>query len=448
MQKLLAQKFETELVPSPRPLPPHMMVTPQGEEKRRNSLDGNYELSYGLGRGATGSVTLATDRRTGEQVAVKIINKASLRDEQEIRIRREYAIMKHVNHKNLVRLINVIENPKEICIVMEYASSGDLYTHIISSPNMRLSEKEARKIFYQAARGLYHLHRCGFVHRDIKPENILLDRDRVLIGDFGYGTTWEENKRNETACGSLYYASPEIVQQGGTYIGPEVDVWSLGCVLFVMTAGRLPFHGEDANETRELIIKGIYSTPFHFSPQLKHLISGMLALDPKERLRMEDVVKHQWVTGGKQSTPILKRRRRSLSEFSIETLRKIRFWASNEKNNDPTMDEDKEKQEKQDKQEKQEKLSEPPFDEADDNQPGKQKGKIQTLGVISEDGEYEIHEEKPSPKQKKTKKTSLKKTRRHSGSLSLTLAPIFEEEKEKEKGSEKKKGRSKKKSEK
>jgi len=198
---------------------------------------------------------------------------------------------------------------------MEYAACGDLYTHIISSPNGKLPEKEAKEIFVQVAEGIHHLHRCGFIHRDIKPENILLGKkNHVYVADLGYGTVWEKNKITNTPCGSLYYASPEIVRHDGVYVGPEVDVWSLGCVLYVMTTGRLPFHGSSSDSTRRLIIKGEYTVPYHISPELKQLLVGMINIDASKRLTMDDVMAHPWLASVIATTPTKRSmtRRRSL----------------------------------------------------------------------------------------------------------------------------------------
>jgi len=323
-----------EAMQSPRPLPePLQIVEPNFQEFRRESLNGNYETGFELGRGASGRVIIAQERGTGRYVAIKLIKKSGLQPEQLVRIRREYAIMKHIEHKNWVKLVEVIENPEEICIVMEYASCGDLYTHIISSPNMRLSEKDARGVFYQMAEGVLHLHRCGFIHRDIKPENILLGKkNHVLIADLGYGTIWEKDKLTNTPCGSLYYASPEIVKHDGVYIGPEVDVWSLGAVLYVMTCGRLPFQGKTADTTRKLIIKGEYALPYHLSTELKNLINGMLEIDPCKRLNMEQVIVHEWTTGGKKKPP--KRgsmRRRSFGSSFASFAHNFRVWSPSTK---------------------------------------------------------------------------------------------------------------------
>ncbi|KAL6069519.1 CAMK/RAD53 protein kinase Cds1 [Balamuthia mandrillaris] len=324
-----------EITPSPRPLPATLKVKPMLVAERRPSVNGNYTMLHLLGKGATGEVKLAQDRRDGKYYAVKVVDKRGLTKEQQIRISREYSIMKHVQHPNLVRLVEVIENPVETCIVMDYASGGDLYTHIVSSERGRLTEDEARRIFVQIGEALLYMHNSGFVHRDVKPENILLGLDgKALLGDMGYGTMWNNKTLTDTACGSLFYASPEIVSVGGTYKGPEVDVWSLGCVLYVMTTGTLPFHEATPDETRRAIIRYDFKRPYHLSPELCQLLTGMLDKDPKQRITMKEALQHVWVKGRKKELSRgakAKSKRRSLSDLSRSIPKKIMFWANNNK---------------------------------------------------------------------------------------------------------------------
>jgi len=241
--------------------------------------------------------------------------------------------------------------------VMEYAACGDLYSHIVSAPNGKLSEKEAREIFLQASEGIQYLHRSGYIHRDIKPENILLGKgNHVYIADLGFGTVWEKNKITNTPCGSLYYASPEIVRHDGVYVGPEVDVWSLGCVLYVMAAGRLPFHGNSADSTRKLIIRGEFDVPYHFSADLKQLLYGMLDTDPAERIDMDKVTRQSWVVVTKPGPKRALTRRRSIGSSFASFMGALSFGSkskddmaesantTDEKESETGKDKDKEKE--------------------------------------------------------------------------------------------------------
>jgi len=349
--------------------------------------------------------------------------------------------MKHMEHKHWIKLLDVVENPDQICLVMEYASCGDLYTHIVSSPGGRLPEKDAREIFYQAAEGVQYLHRCGFIHRDIKPENILLGKkNHVYIADLGYGTVWEHNKITNTPCGSLYYASPEIVKHDGVYIGPEVDVWSLGCVLYVMVTGRLPFHGSDPDTTRKLIIQGDFAIPYHISPELRGLINAMLETDGMERYSMEKVMAHPWVTAGKSKGSPKRNltRRRSFGASFATFMGGLSFSSSKSKEvlSEVPEDDQKEAQEKgKDKKEAKEKRK------ADQERKklqarGRRRSnstasatipnsafaipKIKGISTGDDENEKEKDTKKAKPDAKPPKK-------RHSGIFSMKLAAISEE---------------------
>lgn len=285
-----------EVVISPRPLSAEIMkeATPRKEKKKRASLNGEYIVGKELGKGSSGTVSMAINKNSGEIVAVKTVPKQILSVEAEVRLRREYALMKVLRHPNLIKLLDVLENPQEIIIIMEYAAHGDLFEYIVTQSNNRLSEETAKSLFCQIALGVQYLHAQGFIHRDLKPENILLGEDgRAFIADLGFGTSWHPKKVSKTQCGSLMYASPEIVGSK-EYVGPEVDVWSLGVLLYAMTTGRHPFHGND-----EVVRKGILSGDFkmqpYFSEELCDLLEGAMKVDRKERLSIDKIVNHPWL---------------------------------------------------------------------------------------------------------------------------------------------------------
>jgi len=294
---MLTPRSPREIVISPRPLPENIMKEagpPSKQKKKRASLNGEYIVGKELGKGSSGTVSMAINRTTGEIVAVKTVPKEVLSVEAEVRLRREYALMKVLHHPNLIKLTDVLENPQEIIIIMEYASHGDLFEYIVTQENQRLTEKLARPIFFQIALGVQYLHSQGFIHRDLKPENILMtDEGRVFIADLGFGTSWHPKKVSRTQCGSLMYASPEIVGNK-EYVGPEVDVWSLGVLLYAMTTGRHPFHGNDEN-VRRTILEGSFKAQPYFSPELVDLLQNTLKVDRKQRFSVDQIVEHPWM---------------------------------------------------------------------------------------------------------------------------------------------------------
>jgi BR serine/threonine kinase len=196
---------------------------------------GPYVLERVLGSGSTGKVKRARHKDTGEEVAIKIISKATFdqRPGLQRKVRREIALMKVINHPNILRLIDVLESPGHLYIVLEYAGHGELFDYVLS--RRCLPEHIATNFFREITLALEYLHAHGICHRDLKPENILLDStDHVKLADFGVAR-WIRKNIAETSCGSPHYAAPEVIR-GIQYDGRRVDIWSLGVILFAFLA--------------------------------------------------------------------------------------------------------------------------------------------------------------------------------------------------------------------
>jgi serine/threonine protein kinase len=147
--------------------------------------------------------------------------------------------------------------------------------------------------FRQILSAVHYCHQNSVIHRDLKPENMLLDSNKnIKLIDFGFGNTYHSDTQLETYCGSPFYAAPEMIK-GQPYCGPEVDVWSLGVIMFALLAGRLPFESPVIRDLYDEIGKGHYDTPSHFSPLAKQLIKRMLTVDPARRATMEEILAHE-----------------------------------------------------------------------------------------------------------------------------------------------------------
>ena len=156
-----------------------------------------------------------------------------------MRIERELKILKSLMHNNLIQLYSIIESPKTIYLIMEYANGGELFYYI--DQRKRLPEQEACKFFRQLISGIEYLHKLGISHRDLKPENLLLDHNKdIKIVDFGLSIIFSKSSLLSTPCGSPCYAAPEMIQ-GLKYGGSNVDLWSCGVILYAMIVGYLPF---------------------------------------------------------------------------------------------------------------------------------------------------------------------------------------------------------------
>lgn len=212
-------------------------------------------------------------------------------------------IAQTLKHPNIVRLYDVIETDKYIGIILEYASGGELFDHILAHRYLR--EKDACKLFSQLISGVWYIHQKKIVHRDLKLENLLLDRHRnVIITDFGFANRFEHRTDDlmQTSCGSPCYAAPELVISDGLYVGSAVDIWSCGVILYAMLAGYLPFDDDPANpdgDNINLLYKYIVNTPLSFpdyiSAEARDLLSIMLVPDPARRADLPSIMAHRWL---------------------------------------------------------------------------------------------------------------------------------------------------------
>lgn len=254
---------------------------------------GQFILGKNLGIGAFGKVKLATHVVTGHKVAVKILNKAKIKQlGMEEKVQREINILHLCTHPHIIRLYEVIDTPTDIFLVNEYVSGGELFDYIVSKG--RLSADEARNFFHQIISGVEYCHFQKIVHRDLKPENLLLDaNDNIKIADFGLSNLMRDGDFLRTSCGSPNYAAPEVIS-GHLYAGPEVDVWSCGVILYALLCGSLPFDDESIPNLFKKIKSGMYSLPTHLSQLAKNLIPRMLEVDPMKRITIPEIRLHPW----------------------------------------------------------------------------------------------------------------------------------------------------------
>ncbi|XP_077444481.1 serine/threonine-protein kinase MARK2-like isoform X13 [Stigmatopora argus] len=257
---------------------------------------GNYRLLKTIGKGNFAKVKLARHILTGKEVAVKIIDKTQLNSSSLQKLFREVRIMKMLNHPNIVKLFEVIETEKTLYLVMEYASGGEVFDYLVA--HGRMKEKEARAKFRQIVSAVQYCHQKCIVHRDLKAENLLLDADmNIKIADFGFSNEFTLGNKLDTFCGSPPYAAPELFQ-GKKYDGPEVDVWSLGVILYTLVSGSLPFDGQNLKELRERVLRGKYRIPFYMSTDCENLLKKFLILNPSKRGSLEQIMRDRWLNLG------------------------------------------------------------------------------------------------------------------------------------------------------
>eukprot|EP01116_Phalansterium_solitarium_P005884 TRINITY_DN180_c1_g1_i2.p1 TRINITY_DN180_c1_g1~~TRINITY_DN180_c1_g1_i2.p1 ORF type:complete len:475 (+),score=119.70 TRINITY_DN180_c1_g1_i2:235-1659(+) len=272
---------------------------------------GNFELLQTIGKGAFGKVKLAVDTTTGQKRAIKIFDKKRLRQGRGLRtpgkrlpdplqdLDVEIAVMKKLDHPNVVKLYEVLDDPAsdKLFMVLEWAEKGEVLADWTPPGPNFMSESDAWRLFRELISGLSYLHVQNIIHRDIKPANLLLSADdRLKICDFGLSQVLENSQEVLTNMkGSPCFFAPEIVTCRG-FAGKPLDVWAAGITLFYFMYGHPPFQATNLFELVEAIKNTSLSFPWELPPLLENLLRAMLQKDPDARPKISDVREHPWVT--------------------------------------------------------------------------------------------------------------------------------------------------------
>ncbi|XP_075877367.1 PAS domain-containing serine/threonine-protein kinase [Nelusetta ayraudi] len=276
--------------------------------EQSRACDGQFEEEYQpverVGKGAFGFVWKAIRRCDGQEVVVKFINKARIVSESWVedpmlgRVSQEIAILTRIQHHNIVKVLEVFENGSYFQLVMEKHGDGlDLFEFIDMQP--RLDEPLASYVFRQLVAAVFYLRMKNILHRDIKDENIIIDKCfHIRLIDFGSAALMAPRKVFYNFCGTLEYCSPEVLQ-GNSYEGPELEMWSLGVLLYTLLFSENPFC--DVEE----ILDAKLNLPFPLSSDLQVVLSGLLQPDPSQRMSLDELLLQSWI-----SQPI------SLAEYS------------------------------------------------------------------------------------------------------------------------------------
>jgi len=259
-----------------------------------------YKFGRKIGQGAFGKVNIGLHILTGRVVAIKSFKKQNCTEKNMERIINERDIMKELNNKNIIKILDYFEDENYIFIVMEYINGGNLYSFI--KKRMKLKEKMAKYIFKQIISAINYIHKHNIVHKDIKLENILLDINHgIKICDFGIAK--KVNSPDQLfygISGTPLYMAPEIFYKSNFgYKGFPVDAWASGIALYIMLSGELPFKADKSvKKDSELEYAIINTTPKeieNISKEAKDLIKGLLCKNPNKRLTCEEVLNHPWL---------------------------------------------------------------------------------------------------------------------------------------------------------
>ena len=271
------------------------------QKKEKEIRIGNYLIKKTLGKGTFGKVKLGIFLPKNKKVAVKILEKKKLKEEDDlIRLKREFDMLSQFNHPNVISVSEIFESKDAYFTVMEYCEGGELFNFIVA--NKYLSEEKSSFFYFQLINGLEYIHSLGIVHRDLKPENLLLNEDNILkIIDFGLSNYFKQNQNQllETPCGSPCYASPEMLS-GENYDGFKIDIWATGIILFAMLCGFLPFDHKDNDKLFMKILECKINYPKHLSSEAKDLIKKILVPDPRKRITIPEIKKHPFYLKGKE----------------------------------------------------------------------------------------------------------------------------------------------------
>ncbi|CAO3622362.1 unnamed protein product [Cunninghamella blakesleeana] len=293
-------------------LPP---ASQEPHHKYVQKVIGNYTLTESLGKGSMGKVKLGVHNITGDKIAIKIVPRANFaqfksgtsnkspkqiakeyarEENREMRTIREAHMMMLLRHPNIVGLKDLVVAGPYFYIMMDYVNGGQLLHYIVK--RQRLTEKRARSFARQITSALDYMHRNSIVHRDLKIENILIDKSgrKIKIIDFGLSNLFCPERQLTTYCGSLYFAAPELLR-ATPYKGPEVDVWSLGVVIYVMVTGSVPFDDKSMPGLHDKIKRGEVNYPSHLSDECLDLLKRIFITDPAQRIYLSDIALHPWM---------------------------------------------------------------------------------------------------------------------------------------------------------
>ena len=266
------------------------------------NLNDIYEITKTLGKGKYGLIKLGKNKKTNEEVAIKILCKTNMRNDQLTLIKTEIDILKICHHKNIIKIYDIFENENFFYIIMEYCSGGDLFSYLERN-KFHIPERQSCKIIYKILKALSYLHSFGIIHRDIKSENILITYNNdeefdIRINDFNLSRILGPGEFCNETCGTLSYVAPEILLK--KKYNKLVDSWSLGVTCYLLISGSLPF--DHPLNDKEIIRKTIYEQPNFrngiwekIPNECINFISKLLEKNPKKRMTINEALNHEWI---------------------------------------------------------------------------------------------------------------------------------------------------------
>ncbi|RHY48014.1 hypothetical protein DYB28_003823 [Aphanomyces astaci] len=316
-------ELPTHNLPHPRPI--------SGDWLNSRTMINNYIILESLGAGSYAEVKLCKEKGTGRLFAMKFIDRDVMHKQAKLNkqpdnlmdIKREIAIMKKLNHPNVLRLFEVMDDPhmNKLFLVLEYMQLGDLLSFKKSQKKLAgatttvdtvcepMSDRELHGVALQVLQGLAYLHEQNIVHGDLKPQNLLIgERGVVKIADFGISQNLYGSKQKLLeAMGTPAFMSPEMCS-GVQYSGQLADVWAVGATLYMLKFGNPPFIAKSALQVFDKIQNDPLVFPTAIDALLADFLGGIMTKDPMKRLALHEVMMHPWITKerlppGRQPSP-------------------------------------------------------------------------------------------------------------------------------------------------
>jgi calcium-dependent protein kinase len=272
-------------------------------KERTGDINTYYEFGPEMGKGAYGIVYRCVEKETSQVRAIKKINKENIKNEQ--RFFNELTALKTLDHPHIIKLFEVFEDEENVYLVQEFCSGGELFDQLAEQDHF--DETFAAVIFEQILKALWYCHNNKICHRDLKPENFMFSNKEenatLKLIDFGLSRSFFDMTstgerallRMETKAGTAFFMAPEVIQ--GNYSN-SCDMWSIGCILYLMLSGYPPFDGESQEEIFESILEGKFDFDDEewdgVSDEAKDLISQLL-INENDRLTAKQALKHPWI---------------------------------------------------------------------------------------------------------------------------------------------------------
>ena len=283
-----------------------------------------YDIGEKIGNGKFGLIKKGINKKTGKQVAIKIMSKKDMTNQDLELVRTEIEILKICQHPNIIQLYEVFENLDYFYIIMEYCSGGDLFSYL-ECRDFHLPEPLACKFMHKICAALYYIHSYGIAHRDLKPENVLMttkdENADLRILDFGLSKIIGPDEKCNEPFGTLSYVAPEVLLDSP--YGKEVDLWSIGVMTYLMLGAALPF--DDRDDEEEIARKTCMDDPpfkgsiwKKISKEGIDFIKKLLQKKPEKRMNIKEALEHEWFHKFDNTKVVLARRDFDKKENAFE----------------------------------------------------------------------------------------------------------------------------------